>query len=163
MTAPTPGRANSTTPNAIDTSPPRMNSARVPAGSSAAKAAAISTTPAMTAQVPTISTSTRAVGPGQARATTPAARSTSPRSRCPNTGPAVRLLNARMASRPAAMNAYTANRMTRASTVTWGQASAMMPTATARMPRQIREALSDLNMTTSFPCCCPVLKGSYHF
>src|SRR5580700_2001679 len=37
--------------------------------------------------------------------------------------------------------------MTRASTVTWGQASAMMPTAMARTPRRTREALSDLNMT----------------
>ncbi|MFI5068635.1 MAG: hypothetical protein ACHP9Z_32295, partial [Streptosporangiales bacterium] len=40
--------------------------------------------------MPTISTSTSAVGPGQARATTPAARFTSPRSRCPTadaTGP----------------------------------------------------------------------------
>jgi hypothetical protein len=45
------------------------------------------------------------------------------------------------------MNAYTANKMTRASTVTPGQASAMMPTATARMPRRIREVLRDLNMT----------------
>ena len=62
------------------------------------------------------------------------------------------------------MNAYTANRMTRASTVTWGQASAMMPTATARMPRQIREVLSDLNMT-AFPSSarCPEFKGNYHF
>src|SRR5213595_1323791 len=81
-----------------DTRAPRMNSARAPVGSPAAKAAPISTTPAMTAQVPTISTSTRAVGPGQARATTPAARFTRPRSRCPNTGPAPGLLNARMAS-----------------------------------------------------------------
>ena len=129
------------------------------------KAAAISTMPAMTAQVPTISTSTRAVGPGQARATTPAARSTNPRSRCPNTGPAAGLLNARMASRPAAMNAYTANRMTRASTVTWGQASAMMPTATARMPRRIREVLSDLNMTGYLSLCSLPhrLRGNYHF
>ena len=58
------------------------------------------------------------MGPGQTRAITPAARSTSPSNRCPNTGPALRLLNARMASRPAAMNAYTANRMTSAKTVT---------------------------------------------
>ena len=59
----------------------------------------------MTAQVPTISTSTSAVGPGQTSATTPAARSTSPSSRCPNTGPALALLNARAISRPEAMNA----------------------------------------------------------
>ena len=31
MTAPTPGRANSSTPNATDTRPDRMSSARVPA------------------------------------------------------------------------------------------------------------------------------------
>jgi cell division protease FtsH len=40
------GRAHSTTPNATEISPARMNSARVPAGSPAAKAAAISATPA---------------------------------------------------------------------------------------------------------------------
>ena len=48
------------------------------------------------------------------------------------------------------MNAYTANTMTRARTVTWGQASAMIPTATASRPRRIRDVLSelsDLNMT----------------
>ena len=42
------------------------------------------------------------------------------------------------------MNAYTANKMTSASTVTEGQASATIPTATARMPRAIRDELSDL-------------------
>ena len=91
----------------------------------------------MTAQMPTISTSTSA------------------RSRCPNTGPAVRLLNARMASRPAAMNAYTANTITRARTVTWGQASEMIPTATASRPRRISDVLSelnDLNMTVVLSC-----------
>jgi hypothetical protein len=139
--APVCGRAHSTTPNATEISPARMNSARVPAGSPLAKAAAISATPAMTAQMPTISTSTSAVGPGHARAITPEARSTSPSSRCPNTGPAVRLLNARMACRPAAMNAHTANTMTSARTVTWGQASEMIPTATASRPRRIRDAL----------------------
>ena len=36
---------------------------------------------------------------------------------------------------------------TSASTVTEGQASAMTPTARARMPRAIRDVLSDLNMT----------------
>ena len=63
------------------------------------------------------------------------------------------------------MNAYTANRMTRASTVTWGQASAMMPTATARMPRRIREVLSDLNMTGFLSLCSLPhrLRGNYHF
>ena len=66
------------------------------------------------------------------------------------TGPALRLLNARAACMPEAMNAYTANTMTRASTVTEGQASAMIPTATARMPRAIREVLSDLSMTVPF-------------
>jgi hypothetical protein len=34
--------------------------------------------------------------------------------------------------------------------VTEGQASAMIPTTTARMPRQIRDVLSDLNMTAPF-------------
>ena len=48
------------------------------------------------------------------------------------------------------MNAYTANKMTSASTVTEGQASAMIPTITARMPRAIRDVLSDLNMTVPF-------------
>ena len=48
------------------------------------------------------------------------------------------------------MNAYTANKMTSASTVTEGQASAMIPTTTARMPRAIRDVLSDLNMTVPF-------------
>ena len=37
--------------------------------------------------------------------------------------------------------------MTSASTVTEGQASAMIPTTAARMPRAIRDVLSDLNMT----------------
>ena len=59
----------------------------------------------MIAHTPTISTRTSAVGPGQASAITPAARSASPSSRCPMTGPAVRLLNARAACSPAAMNA----------------------------------------------------------
>ena len=59
----------------------------------------------MIAQTPTISTRTSAVGPGQASAITPAARSARPSSRCPMTGPAVRLLNARAASMPDAMNA----------------------------------------------------------
>ena len=54
---------------------------------------------------PMISTRTSAVGPGQASATTPAARSASPSSRCPMTGPTLRLLNARAACSPAAMNA----------------------------------------------------------
>jgi hypothetical protein len=40
--------------------------------------------------------------------------------------------------------------MTSASTVTEGQASAMTPTTTARMPRAIRDVLSDLNMTAFF-------------
>ena len=40
------------------------------------------------------------------------------------TGPALALLNARAASRPAAMKAYIANKMTSASTVTEGEASA---------------------------------------
>src|SRR6266496_3788888 len=98
-TAPTPGREKSTTPNAMDTSPARMNIARVPADSPAPKAAAISKAPPVTAQIPTTSTSKSAVGPGQARATTPAARSISPSSRCPTTGPALALLNARVDER----------------------------------------------------------------
>jgi hypothetical protein len=75
------------------------------------------------------------VGPGQASAITPAARSARPSSRCPNTVPAVQLLNARAACSPAAVNAYTANTMTSASTVTEGQASAMTPTATSVVRR----------------------------
>ncbi len=43
-----------------------------------------------------------------------------------------------------------ANKMTSASTVTEGQASVMIPMITARMPRAIRDVLSDLNMTV-FP------------
>jgi hypothetical protein len=115
------------------------------------------------AQMPTISTSTSAVGPGHARAITPAARSTSPSSRCPNTGPALRLLNARIASRPAAMNAYTANTMTSARIVTLGQASAMIPTVTARTPRRIRDVLSDfsdLNMA-GILSSAPITAGRY--
>ena len=37
VTAPTPGREKRTTPNATGTSPPRMNSARIPAGLAAAE------------------------------------------------------------------------------------------------------------------------------
>src|SRR5262249_12897375 len=85
--APMAGWANSTTPNATETRPPRMNRARVPAASPERKAAAISTRPARTAQLPTISTRTSAVGVGQASAITPAARSSRPSSRCPTTGP----------------------------------------------------------------------------
>ena len=59
----------------------------------------------MIAQTPTISTSTSAVGPGQASAITPAARSTRPSSRCPMTGPALWLLTPRAASTADAMNA----------------------------------------------------------
>src|ERR1700750_1188493 len=40
--------------------------------------------------------------------------------------------------------------MTSASTVTEGQASAMIPMTTARMPRVIRDVLRDLNMTVPF-------------
>ncbi|MGA3151975.1 MAG: hypothetical protein ACLPN6_17700 [Streptosporangiaceae bacterium] len=47
----------------------------------------------------------------------------------------------------------TANRMTSAGTVTAGQASAMIPTARARLPRTIRDVLSDLNMTGPFARC----------
>jgi len=65
-----PGRAHSTTPNAMVTSPPRMNIARVPAGSPEATAAENSTTPAVIAHTPTTRTRTRtsAVGPGPGRA-----------------------------------------------------------------------------------------------
>ena len=92
---PMSGRAKSTAPKAADTRPPRMNRARVPAASPRRKAAKIWTAPATMAQLATINTSTRAVATGQARATTPAATSTRPRSRCSITGPAVRLLKAR--------------------------------------------------------------------
>ena len=81
MTAPTPGRANSSTPNATDTRPDRMNSARVPALSPLWKPAKNSATPPTSAQAATTMTSTYAVGAGQTRATTPAARSISPSSR----------------------------------------------------------------------------------
>ena len=48
------------------------------------------------------------------------------------------------------MKAYTANKMTSASTVTPGRASAMAPTARARMPRTIRDVLGDFSMTVPF-------------
>jgi hypothetical protein len=75
VTAPRPGQANSTTPNATDTSPATMNIARVPAVSPLPTAPKISVTPATNAQMATTSTSTSAVGPGQTRATKPTARS----------------------------------------------------------------------------------------
>ena len=75
------------------------------------------------------------------------------------TGPALRLLSARAACSPAAMNAYTANKMTSASTVTEGQASAMNPMITARMPRAIRDVLSDLSMTVPFGCVAAGFPG----
>ena len=78
------------------------------------------------------------------------------------TGPALRLLNARAACMPAAMNAYTANKMTSASTVTEGQASAMIATATATMPRAISDVLSDLNMTVPFACSAARSPGVPH-
>src|SRR6266704_2319354 len=89
-------------PNAMDTSPPTMNSARVPATSPLRKAANSSTTPPVNDQIATIRTSTSAVTPGHTSAVTPAARSISPTSRWPKTGPAVALLNARMACSPRA-------------------------------------------------------------
>ena len=100
-----PGRAHSITPNAMVTSPPRMNTALVPAGSPDWRAAKNSTRPAMTAHTPTTKTRTSAVGPGHTSATIPAARSTRPSSRCPMTGPALRLVNPRAASMAEAMNA----------------------------------------------------------
>ena len=75
------GRASSTKPNTIETRPPSRNMARVPADSPARKAEKISTKPLITAQVPTITTSTSAVGNGQASAITPAAKLTRPNSR----------------------------------------------------------------------------------
>src|SRR6266568_1090876 len=95
VTAPMPGRAVSTTPNAIEISPVTIYIARVPAVSPLPKAAKISAKPATNAQIATTSTSTSAVGPGQTRATAPAARSISASSRWPKTGPAVRLMKAR--------------------------------------------------------------------
>ena len=59
----------------------------------------------MNAQIPITSTSTSAVGPGQTMATTPAARLIRLSSKWPMTGPAVALLNARMPSNTASMNA----------------------------------------------------------
>jgi hypothetical protein len=81
VTAPTPGRANSSTPKTNDTSPDKMNSARVPALSPIWKPAENSATPPTSAQAATTMTSTYAVGAGQARANTPAATSTTARSR----------------------------------------------------------------------------------
>ena len=99
--------------------------ARFPAGSPDRNAAENSTRPAMTAQTPTIRARTSAVGPGQASATAPAARSASPSSRCPRTGPALRLLNARAACSPTAMNAFFRSlRCSRHPGASAGQASA---------------------------------------
>ena len=52
-----------------------------------------------------------------------------------------------------------ANKMTSASTVTEGQASATIPTTTARTPRAIRDELSDLNMTVPFACVAAGFPG----
>src|SRR6202162_4737804 len=109
-----PGRAASTMPSATETSPAMMNIAHVPALSPLAKAAKSSKKPPVNAQIATMTTNTSAVGPGQVRATIPAARSISPSSRWPRTGPARRLLNDRNASRPESMNAFTENQQTRA-------------------------------------------------
>src|SRR5712691_4292252 len=149
VAAPSPGRANTTTPKATDTSPAMMNSARVPTVSPAWKPAKISKKPPMNAQIPTTSTSTSAVGPGQTMATTPAARSTRPSSKWPMTGPAAPLLNARTPSNPASMNAYTANRMTSARIVIPGQPKAMTPTTTASTPRRISDVDTDLSEVDS--------------
>ena len=105
MTAPTPGRANSRTPNTNDTSPDSSNSARMPALSPAWKPAKNSAAPPTSAHDATTMTSTYAVGAGQTRANSPAASPTSASSRWPRTGPADRLLNARMVWRPASANA----------------------------------------------------------
>jgi hypothetical protein len=78
---------------------------RVPAVSALPNAANGSKNPPMNAQIATMTASTSVVGPGQARTTIPAARSISPSSRWPRTGPALPLLNARTACRAAAMNA----------------------------------------------------------
>jgi hypothetical protein len=62
-------------------------------------------------------------------------------------------VNARMASRPEAMNAYPANSTTSARNVMFGQARAMIPIAAARTPRTISDVLSDFSMTSvPFPC-----------
>jgi hypothetical protein len=66
------------------------NEQRLDAGvSPLPKARKISAKPPANAQNATMSTSTSAVGPGRTRAITPAARSSSPSSRWPKTGPAV--------------------------------------------------------------------------
>src|SRR4051794_6227570 len=62
------------------------------------------------------------------------------------TGPAVLLRNARRESVPAARNAYTANRMTSAPTVMFGQATEITPIATASIPRHSSEDDRDENM-----------------
>jgi hypothetical protein len=68
-------------PNATDTRPKMMNSARVPALSPLPNPAAISTTPLTRAQAAITMTRTNAVGPGHTRATTAAARLISASSR----------------------------------------------------------------------------------
>src|SRR5262249_34975019 len=85
---------------------PAVPPARTPAQSA--------TRPPRPAQAPMTRASTSAGGAGQTRATTPAAKPMSPSSRWPNTGPAVRLLNARADSSPASRNAYAAKSRTSA-------------------------------------------------
>jgi hypothetical protein len=46
--------------------------------------------------------------------------------------------------------------------VTEGQASAMIPMITARMPRAIRDVLSDLSMTVPFACVAARAPGVLH-
>ena len=58
VTAPMPGRAASTMPNATDTGPARMNIARVPAPSPLAKAAKNSEKPPVNAQIATMTART---------------------------------------------------------------------------------------------------------
>jgi len=81
--------------------------------------------------------------PGQTRATMPAATDKNASRSHPRTGPARSLLNARTASVPAAMNAYTANRMTNAPTVMFGHATETTPTTIASSPRHSNDLEMD--------------------
>ena len=89
-------------------------------------------------------------GPGQANAIAPAARSTSPSSRCPidrsGLGTAERPQGLQAGGDEVVHGEQDDKRQHRDP----GQASAMASTARARMPRTIRDVLGDFSMTVPF-------------
>src|SRR5581483_4847045 len=104
-------------------------------------AAPNSMAPVTTAHAPTQMVSAYAVIPGHARATAPAAASSTARRRWPATGPAVSLEKARVACQKPDAKAAMAKRITNAPIVMLGQAMAMMPMAMAKTPRQARDVV----------------------